>query len=245
VWAAAPGYAGPIRIRGAQIDGNERALFGGPDNLWRGSPIKSVSGTAVYPELDFIETHSTFPGVPAGWRLWPTGLYIPQPGCYRLQIDGLGFSELITLQALRLPVLAPGDACPVSHQQTAHDLASQFGSGAALGDGPIYPVVSEMAPDALVYRGPAAHAWAAFKVLWILRPGSRGAIVRAAQLDGPNQVGFFPPETKFALQLSAPAPNVWGEQPSEIDIRSPGCYAFEVDGGGVSETIVFKVVQAS
>lgn len=94
-WIADPNYKGPIRIRGGRIDGSGQLLLGGPDNHWRGAPVKTVEGTDLYTELDLMESHTTSK---PGWRVWPSATYIATPGCYAWQIDGLGFTEIITIQ---------------------------------------------------------------------------------------------------------------------------------------------------
>jgi hypothetical protein len=97
-WTADPKYTGPIRIRGGQIDGNGQLLLGGPDNHWSGAPVKTVEGTDLYPELDFLESH-TISNPPSAWRVWPSATYITTPGCYAWQVDGVGFTEIISIQA--------------------------------------------------------------------------------------------------------------------------------------------------
>lgn len=95
-WVADANYSGPIRIRGGRIDGSGQLMLGGPDNHWRGTPVKKLEGTDLYPELDFMESHTTSK---PGWRVWPSATYIASPGCYAWQIDGTGFTEFITIQA--------------------------------------------------------------------------------------------------------------------------------------------------
>ena len=96
LWVADPAYAGPIRIRGRQLDGDADLLLGGPlHNYWSGQPVKHISGFDLYRELDLLES-----GTPTGapWRAWPSETYIATPGCYAWQVDGLGFTEIITIQ---------------------------------------------------------------------------------------------------------------------------------------------------
>ncbi len=97
-WGAAPTYRGPIRIRGGRIDGTGQLLLGAPHNRWVGAPVKTVDGSELRPELDLLESHSTFPNVPPGWRMWPSGTYVATPGCYGWQVDGIGFREVIAVQ---------------------------------------------------------------------------------------------------------------------------------------------------
>ena len=150
-WAADPSYSGPIRIRGGRIDGSGQLLFEAPDNYWRGAPVKKVEEADLYPELDFLESHSIFPNVPPGWRMWPSDTYVASPGCYAWQVDGIGFTEVITFHSLDLPTLSAGAACPLSPQQVAHNLSAEFGYGPAIGTGPIYALMGDMQAGALTY----------------------------------------------------------------------------------------------
>jgi hypothetical protein len=97
-WIADPVYKGPIRIRGGRIDASGQLLLGGPDNHWAGAPVSMVEGTKLYMELDFLESHTTS-NPPSPWRVWPSATYVATPGCYAWQVDGLGFTEIITVQA--------------------------------------------------------------------------------------------------------------------------------------------------
>lgn len=97
LWVARPSYTGPIRIRGGQVDGDGQLLLGGPfHNYWSGQPVKNVSGTDLYPELDLLEA-----GTPTGspWRAWPSATFIATAGCYAWQVGGLDFTQVITIQA--------------------------------------------------------------------------------------------------------------------------------------------------
>lgn len=96
-WGAAPTYIGPIRIRGGRLDGVGRLLLGSFDNRWRGT-VETIDGSDLMPELDLLESHSTLPNVPAGWRMWPSVTFVATPGCYAWQVDGVGFTEVITFQ---------------------------------------------------------------------------------------------------------------------------------------------------
>jgi hypothetical protein len=101
LWAADPTYNGPVRIRGGQLDGAGILLFEAPDaNTWAGPPVKLLQTPngelALVPELDF-ERAGTATGAP--WRYWPSFTYVAGPGCYAWQVDGVGFTELITVTA--------------------------------------------------------------------------------------------------------------------------------------------------
>lgn len=97
-WGAAPIYSGPVTIRGGRIDAKGELLLVAPDNRWQGAPVKRVAGSDLVPELDFLESHSSFQGVPAGWRVWPSSTYVSVAGCYAWQVDGSGFTDVITIQ---------------------------------------------------------------------------------------------------------------------------------------------------
>ena len=248
-WGANPTYSGPIRIRGGRIDGNGQLLLEGPDNYWRGAPLKTVEGTDLYPELDFLESHSIFPKVPSGWRMWPSDTYVASPGCYAWQVDGIGFTELITFHSLDLPTLSAGAACPVSPQQVAHNLSAEFGNGPAVGTGPIYALMGEMQGGALPYsQSHPTDPWQSSKVLWMAKPEVSGTVlVRGRQIDGPidgpNWILFGMGDAPEAvLQWEIAPQSGWASLPSEIRIRAPGCYGYQVDSQRASAMIVFQVV---
>lgn len=252
-WAADPRYSGPIRIRGGRIDGGGQLLLDSFDNGWQGAPVKTVDGFKLAPELDLLESHSTFPAVPSGWRMWPSGAYVATPGCYAWQVDGIGFTELITFHSLDLPRLPTAAACPVSAQQVAHSLSAEFGSGPAVGSGPVYALMGEMQEGTLRYSQSYSQShykdgWAYSKVLWMAKPEVRGTVlIRGQQIDGPidraNWIGFGMGDIpEFVLQWDVAPQNGWASLPSETRIRAPGCYAYEVDSQKASEVIVFQVV---
>ena len=248
VWAADPSYSGPIRIRGGRIDGGGQVLFDSFDNYWRGAPVKTIDGSHLYPELDFLESHSTFPNVPTGWRMWPSGTYLATPGCYGWQIDGLGFTEFITFHSLDLLTLPAGTACPTSRQQVAHNLSTEFGYGPAVGTGPIYVLMGEMQEGALRYSQSQSNGWAYSKALWMAKPEVGGRVlIRGRQIDGPidgpNWILFGMGDVSVsALQWEIASQIGWASLPSEIGVRAPGCYAYQVDSLGGGEVIVFQVV---
>ena len=226
---ADPKYVGPIRIRAAGIDGSGQLLLGGPDNPWNSSPVKTVEGTDLYSELDFLESH-TVSNPPSTWRVWPSAAYVSTSGCYGWQIEGLGFTELITIQALQVPTLAPGAPCPVSQQQIGHSLSAEFGSGPAVGTGPVYPLMGEMQEGVLKYSESSSQSrnkdgWAYSKVLWMAKPGVKGQVViRGRQTDGPNAIGFGMSDSpESLLQWDVGSQAGWASLPSMTRIRAPGC----------------------
>ncbi len=252
-WGADPSYSGPIRIRGGRIDGAGQLLLETFDNKHRGAPVKTLDGGNLMQELDLLASHSTFPNVPSGWRMWPSGTYVPTPGCYAWQVDGLGFTELIIFHSLDLRMLSPGATCPVSPQQVAHTLSPEFGSGPAVGSGPIYAHMAEMTGGSLKYsqsynQSHYKNGWADSKVLWMAKPAVTGTVlIRGQQIDGPinspQWIGFGEGDVPdFTLHWEIASEAGWANLPSDVRIPAPGCYAYQVDAQGRSEVIVFKVV---
>jgi hypothetical protein len=252
-WSADPSYSGPIKIRGGRIDGAGQLLLETFDNQYRGRPVKTLDGGNLMQEVDLLESHSTFPNAPSGWRIWPSGAYVPTPGCYAWQVDGLGFTELIIFHSLDLPMLSPGTPCPVSPQQVAHTLSPEFGSGPAVGSGPIYALMGEMTGGSLKYsqshnQSHYKNGWAHSKVLWMAKPAVTGTVlIRGQQIDGPidspQWIGFGDGDVPdFALHWEIASEAGWANLPSDVRIPGPGCYAYQVDAQGRSEVIVFQVV---
>ena len=244
-WVADPSYSGPIRIRGGRIDGSGKLLFGGGHHI--GALVKTVEGTDLYPDLLLIADVISSPAPPR-WREWASFSYIATPGCYAWQVDGLGFTELITIQTLQLPELSQHVACPVSPQRIAHDLSPEFGYGPAVGVGPIYALMGDTQAGVLKFSQSTSNGWAYSKVLWMAKPVVSGRVlIRGRQIDGPidgpNVIGFgMSTIPESALQWDIASQAGWASLPSEIRFRAPGCYAYQVDSRQGSEAIIFQVV---
>lgn len=84
-WVAAPGYRGPILIRGRQIAGAGAVGFG--------------EGHVPQDELRLLTATKKSRGEPAGAREWPSFTRVPVSGCYAYQVDGNNFSEVIVFPA--------------------------------------------------------------------------------------------------------------------------------------------------
>jgi hypothetical protein len=71
---------------------------------------------------------------------------------------------------------------------------------------------------------------------------SGNILIRGRQIDGTNAIGFgMREDPEFALQWDVAPQSGWASLPSEIRVRAPGCYAYQVDNHGGSEVIVFQV----
>jgi hypothetical protein len=83
LWFSEPRYRGPVFVRGRQLGGSAKLVFGEAPTLvdpqWPPQPTRN--GTK-------------------GWRQWPGGTYIRSFGCYAWQIDGTTFSTVIVFKAV-------------------------------------------------------------------------------------------------------------------------------------------------
>jgi hypothetical protein len=127
-------------------------------------------------------------------------------------------------------------ACPVSPSRPANAYSPEFGSGPAFGGGPVYALFAGglwTRPD----------GWLAGKVLWMAAPAATGQLtVSGHQVDGQGHVTWDSGSTSLEFDARhAVAPSEWSGQPSTILVRSPGCYALDVTGPGVRETITITI----
>lgn len=85
----APGYTGPVLVRGKRLDTPGPLLFnGGLDQL----NVYAQATTTLLRQVR-VEGNASAP-----WAAWGIYLRMRQPGCYGLQIDGESFSETVTLR---------------------------------------------------------------------------------------------------------------------------------------------------
>lgn len=148
---------------------------------------------------------------------------------------------------LRLPTLRAHARCP---RTAGGHRAPRV--GITLGRGPVYPVmgfsVAPPAPRGVVdyrsYRPPTRRGFYRVKVLWVASPRYPGPIlVRGGRIDAPGRLSFKPgaPGGRKVKSLRFPSgSSVWRYFATATLIAHPGCYAFQVDGRGVREVIVFK-----
>lgn len=85
--AAPPAYAADMLARGRQMDGPSSLLFSADNgssifDQWKLSPANAGQSSD-------------------GWLIWNTSLEVGVPGCYGLQIDSAGFSEVIVFQVIQ------------------------------------------------------------------------------------------------------------------------------------------------
>jgi hypothetical protein len=86
IWLSLPNYQGPFIVRGARIGGVGRIDVSG---------VPPAAGPLVEPagRVDYGNSGN-------GYRALPNDVLVGAPGCYGLQVDGRGFSEVIVVDAI-------------------------------------------------------------------------------------------------------------------------------------------------
>jgi hypothetical protein len=88
IWRISDSYAGPVLVRGAQLDGNGTMEF----DRYLGAVDADAPQGSSFPTLGYITSAGMGP------TSYPSGVAVRTPGCYGLQIDGTNFTETITFQ---------------------------------------------------------------------------------------------------------------------------------------------------
>lgn len=97
IWVVDQSYVGALLLRGSRIDGDGQLRFthyigalgytGGAGDDVRHRELAYIRGGLTdAPD----ETFSSY----------PSGIYVTSPGCYAIQVDGVGFSETLVFRAL-------------------------------------------------------------------------------------------------------------------------------------------------
>ena len=161
--------------------------------------------------------------------------------------------QKLAARPLTIAPLAPGAACPITPMATIEPgtgTGFSAGTGQAQGDGPVY-----------VWNAQRVHLFAndltsdgyGLKEVWVIDGSYQGPVlIRGGRIDGDDAMRFrFNPETAIddALVLDDAAPSLqrdpstgWRSVPSEVVVPSAGCYAFQIDGIGFTEQVVFEAV---
>jgi hypothetical protein len=162
--------------------------------------------------------------------------------------DAVRWSEL--RRPPRLPVVAPGSACPAS--RIDHRVAPvRFPGGPGIGPGPVYPGLGAT-PGVLntVKDTQFGSAWQGQKVFWYIAPSYRGRVlIRGTRLDGPGWLGFNGTRVpKDELRIEPYTTVSWSGQPrysrgipTAIRALTAGCYAAQIDGKTFSKVVVFTI----
>lgn len=96
LWTVDASYSGPLLMRGQRIDGPQELRF---DHYLgaAGYPTDAVDQVA-YPDLAYPQNGGGSQDGP-GYRTYPSAVRLQAPGCYAIQVDGLGFSTHIIFEA--------------------------------------------------------------------------------------------------------------------------------------------------
>jgi hypothetical protein len=146
---------------------------------------------------------------------------------------------------LHFPGLRAGQRCPTSHGTPFNN--GYFGGGIARGTGPVRVLVGNRRGIADLINPSSAPPWLALKTLWFSLPAYQGPfIIRAKRLGRPGQVALGEGPVVAPLVVP-PGPTLnsglgYRTVPGGLFVKSPGCYAWQVDGLGFSEIIVVRAV---
>jgi hypothetical protein len=141
---------------------------------------------------------------------------------------------------LHLPKVRNG-ACPVSTHVRYQ--AAGYG-GMRFGNGPVTPLLAAdgltpFAKQSVLFRAGVAPGWGYVKTLWFARADYTGPVlIRGRRLDGSGTLalGGGIPRLRDP-QLPPGGRRAW---PGGTWVRSPGCYAWQIDGTSFSTVIVFR-----
>jgi hypothetical protein len=148
-----------------------------------------------------------------------------------------------------LPVVAPGQDCPVTERWLiGTDLLP---AGAAVGGAPVYAFLAESGHPAY-FESAGFGGWQRIDVLWAFEPGfDRDFFVHAARLDGSGAVSFGDLSERVPVdrvEVDASSGKTLGPAgwrvlgPLPMLVREPGCYGLQVDTDRGSSVSVFQVV---
>ena len=200
---------------------------------------------------------------PADAHLWTAHVRFPARGGWTLWVRGDRWSPRLDVKVRRrgqlsiwdrlqrpltIPTISRGDACPVT---TAVGDPNRIGlAGTFWGAGPVYVGLPGATPTLLFSWPPAPlfadNAWSGNKAPWVIDALYDGPVlVRGHQLDGLDPLQF---DRSLAPQLRFAAGERRGHglaHGSFTRVRTPGCYAYQVDGLGFSYAIVFEAKLSS
>jgi hypothetical protein len=137
--------------------------------------------------------------------------------------------EVLRKKPLELPLLRRGETCRPS---TGKVVAPEFGE--AFGEGPVYPVLGVAGRAEISLANTSKEGeWYLVKTLWVAPPDFNGPVlIRGGGLDEPGEMRFGEGNNPLAsLELITPPgeAQTWHDWPRYARVRSPGCYAFQVD----------------
>lgn len=95
IWVFGKGYGGPLLLRGDRIDGTGSLRF----DHYLGAADYPGSGSGTGPHAQLLYVRGGLHAAPTGeLESEPDVLYVDGPGCYAVQADGVGFSEVLVFR---------------------------------------------------------------------------------------------------------------------------------------------------
>jgi hypothetical protein len=96
IWVFEPSYSGPVLLRGQRIDAPGRLGFA--HYLGAQGYVGGAGDEVPHEQLFYLRSGLTNAG--GTLESYPSGVYVREPGCYAVQVDGLGFSERLVFQVV-------------------------------------------------------------------------------------------------------------------------------------------------
>ena len=156
---------------------------------------------------------------------------------------------------LHLPSVGAGAACPVSQIRSGVVPGRQY----ALGNGPVYLVVSNPTPTiqytVAPFIGDTTSTLGGSRSIWAINSNYQGTVlIRGQQLGGNNPLRFNggldqvnsnsqgtePILNDLRLNGQQGQNSSWSSFVTFTRLQAPGCYGIQVDGQNFSEVIVFQ-----
>jgi hypothetical protein len=244
-WSQCPGGATHMHAEVISVRRNQLAALG------MAAAITLLSGACSGgpPQMSPLKGHLPSPN--PGWVIPSTYQQACANEGSTCLSNAAGIIPAALKRPLHFPVLRPGERCPASHGLPVNN--SIFG-GVALGNGPVRPSLAELSVgDArrgiadLLSRTSAPPPWLVVKTLWFSVPAYQGPfVIRAERLGRPGPIALGESPT-FAPLVVPPGPTMngglgWRTAPGGTWVKSPGCYAWQVDGLTFSYIIVVQAM---
>jgi hypothetical protein len=129
------------------------------------------------------------------------------------------------------------------------DLPSDDGGPCPITINPQGPLSPRELPAGVGFHGVSGSRWLEAEVTWTAVGGYTGPVLIRGGMLGAGALGFgtgaVPYDELQLLDAGQGAPRVTGDGRAWITytrIRSGGCYAYQVDGTGFSEVVVFRAI---
>jgi len=152
-------------------------------------------------------------------------------------------------RSLRFPSLRKDEACPATPGAPVDTYTSYF-VGTALGNGPVRVAIGnrgDLLHGQVQGGGTEVPGWSALETLWFAMPSYDGPfVVRGERLGGLGPINVDGSATNPSPLVVPPGPTANTEggirvAPVSTWVRSPGCYAWQVDGLSFSYVIVVNI----